>query len=76
MSDPYPSSGVVASPRVPRKTTEIVRQALLQLDPAGADSAALYQWERAEMPLGFVLACDDEYDELRRIARIIGLLAP
>jgi hypothetical protein len=40
------------------------------------DAAALYQWWRTEMPLGFVPARDDEYDELRRIARLIGLLTP
>lgn len=76
MSEPYPSSGIVAGPHVPLQTTEIVRQALLQLDPNGADADALYQWARTEMPLGFVAARDDEYNELRRIARLIGLLAP
>lgn len=73
LSGPYPSSGVVAGPHVPSQTMEIVRQALLQLDPS---AAALYQWQRTEMPLGFVTARDDEYEELRRIARLIGLLAP
>lgn len=76
MSEPYPSSGIVAGPHVPAQTAEIVRQALLQLDPTGADADVLYQWARTEMPLGFVAARDDEYDELRRIARLIGLLAP
>jgi phosphonate transport system substrate-binding protein len=73
LSDPYPSSGVVAGPHVPQQTAEMVRRALLQLDPT---AAALYQWQRTEMPLGFVTARDDEYEELRRIARLIGLLAP
>jgi phosphonate transport system substrate-binding protein len=76
MSDPYPSSGIVVGPYVPSQTAEIVQQALLQLDPTGVDAADLYQWSRTEMPLGFVQASDNEYDELRRIARLIGLLAP
>lgn len=76
MSAPYPSSGIVAGPHVPSQTAEIVQQTLLQLDPAGVDAAALHQWERTEMPLGFVLARDDEYEDLRRIARLIGLLTP
>lgn len=76
MSDPYPSSGIITGAHVPSQTAELVRQALLQLDPKGVDAAALYQWWRTEMPLGFVPARDDEYDELRRIARLIGLLTP
>lgn len=76
LSDPYPSSGMVTGAHVPSQTVEIVCRALLQLDPTGVDADSLYQWERTEMPLGFVLARDDEYEELRRIARLIGLLAP
>jgi len=76
LSDPYPSSGIVAAPEVPAKTVEIVRQALLTLDPVGRDADTLYHWQRSEMPRGFVRARDDEYAELRRIAQEIGLLAP
>lgn len=75
-SDPYPSSGIVAGPHVPAKTIEIVQEALLGLDPVGADAEALYHWERSEMPRGFVLAQDEEYEDLRRIAHEIGLLEP
>lgn len=74
LSDPYPSSGIVASPEVPEETVEIIRSALLALDTTGADSGRLYHWERSEMPWGFVPATDSEYDELRRIAREVGLL--
>lgn len=76
LSDPYPSSGVIVGPHVPAQTAEIVRRALLQLDPTGADAAALYQWSRTEMPLGFVPASDAEYEALRQIAQAIGLLTP
>lgn len=76
LSNPYPASGVVAGPHVPQQTVDLVRQALLQLAPEGADASALYQWQRTEMPLGFVPAKDDEYDELRQMVHTIGLLKP
>jgi len=74
LSPPYPSSGVVVAPYVPEKTANLVRQALLELDPVGRDAEALYHWDRTEMPLGFVPAQDDEYEALRDIARQVGLL--
>lgn len=76
LSDPYPSSGIVAGPHVPQQTFNLVQQALLQLDPTGADATVLYQWERTEMPRGFGMAKDDEYEQLRQIARSIGILRP
>jgi phosphonate transport system substrate-binding protein len=75
-SNPYPASGIVAGPDVPPKTAEMVQQALLALDPAGVNAEILYHRERTEMPRGFVLARDEDYEELRRIARAIGLLEP
>lgn len=75
-SEPYPSSGIIAAPNVPQDVVESVRQALLRLDPIGADSSALYDWQRMEMPLGFVSANDDEYEALRQIAETVGLLRP
>lgn len=75
-SRPYPASGIVAGPDVPPKTAGMVQQALLALDPAGVDAEILYRWERTEMPRGFVVARDEDYEELRQIARDIGLLEP
>lgn len=75
-SDPYPCSGIIVGPAVPEKTAEIVRAALLALDPAGTDAASLYHWERSEMPRGFVPAQDADYNDLRRVAGDIGLLEP
>lgn len=75
LSEPFPSSGIVGGPDVPQTTIELVRQALLQLDPV-RDAASLYQWDRTEMPLGFVAAQDSEYDQLRQIAHSIGILEP
>lgn len=74
LSEPYPSSGIVVAPDVPEPIIESVQNALLQLDPAGADTTELYEWWRTEMPLGFVRASDDDYQELRQIAVTIGLL--
>lgn len=75
ISEPFPSSGIVAGPHIPQGTFELVRETLLKLDPI-QDSASLYQWDRTEMPLGFIAAQDNEYDELRQIARSIGILKP
>jgi len=76
LSEPYPSSGIIAGPGVPEKTAQMVREALLTLDPVGRDRAFLYHWERSEMPLGFAPARDEEYADLYWIAREIGLLEP
>ncbi|MBI2759053.1 MAG: phosphate/phosphite/phosphonate ABC transporter substrate-binding protein [Chloroflexi bacterium] len=74
LSEPYPSSGIVVGPDVPEPIIESVQNALLEVDPTGVDTADLYEWWRTEMPLGFVRASDDEYQELRQIAETIGLL--
>lgn len=75
-SNLYPSSGIVAGPDVPQETAVLVQNTLIQLDPTGADAETLYRWERSEMPGGFVIAQDKDYDELRQIAADIGLLEP
>lgn len=76
LSDPYPSSGIIVGPNVPEKTAEIVKEALLTLDPLGSDGPALYHWDRSEMPLGFSTATDSDYATLRDVARDAGLLEP
>lgn len=76
LSEPYPSSGIVAGPAAPEKTVAMVQQALLALEPTGVHAEALYHWERSEMPRGFVAAEDADYEDLRRIAQEIGLLEP
>jgi phosphonate transport system substrate-binding protein len=74
LSERYPSSGVVVAPQVPDWLADQVRSALVDLDPAGRDAAALHRWERSEMPRGFVPACDDEYGELGALAARLGLI--
>ncbi len=74
LSEPYPSSGIVVAPQVPAAVVEQVQQALLRLQPLGKDADLLYDWQRTEMPLGFVQASDADYQELYQIAKRISLL--
>ncbi|MGB9673942.1 MAG: phosphate/phosphite/phosphonate ABC transporter substrate-binding protein, partial [Anaerolineales bacterium] len=67
-SEPYPSSGVIVAPSVPTTISSLVQKELLLLDPTGKDASVLYEWWRTEMPLGFVRASDDDYEDLRKIA--------
>jgi phosphonate transport system substrate-binding protein len=76
LSEPFPSSSVVVGPHVPVETAVLIQNALLQLDPTGADASALYRWERSEMPGGFGPAADSDYDDLSATATTIGLLEP
>lgn len=73
-SDAYPSSGIIVSPKVPEKTLELIRAALVSINPQDEDFHLLYRWDRSEMPLGFVVAHDEDYDDFRQIAIEIGLL--
>ena len=61
----YPSSGIVASKSVPQAIRNKVKQALLDFRPTGEHSAGLYNWDRTEMPRGFVEARDTDYTLLR-----------
>jgi phosphonate transport system substrate-binding protein len=74
LSEDYPSSGIVVGAHVPQKTALLLQDALIGLDPLGADVENLYQWNRTEMPGGFVLAADEDYDALRQAAESLGLL--
>lgn len=76
LSEPYPSSGIVVAPNVPETISALVQEKLLKLDPMGKDASALFEWWRTEMPLGFVRASDIEYEDLRKIAFLIGILSP
>lgn len=74
VSDPQPSSGIVARPDVPPEVRDAATKALLEFDPAGRDAAGLYHWDRTEMPLGFVRASDADYADLRVWMNRLGLL--
>lgn len=74
LSEPYPSSGIIAAPNVPRDTLQRLQDALVSLTPAEIGTGVLYHWERTEMPGGYVVAQDADYDNLRQIAGEVGLL--
>jgi len=62
----YPSSGIVASDKVPVAIYNRVKQALLSFRPGGRDAPGLYHWDKTEMPNGFVEARDADYKSLRQ----------
>lgn len=73
-SNYYPSSGIAANNDVPDNVLQNVKQALLDFDPEGRDKAALYHWDRTEMPNGFQTAEADDYTELEGWLVRLGLL--
>ena len=73
-SEFYPSSGIVAGAKLPAQAREQIRQALLEFDPLGREKPRLYQWERTEMPRGFVSASASDYDGLRHWMTRLDLL--
>jgi phosphonate transport system substrate-binding protein len=60
----YPSSGISANKSLPPEVISKVRQAMLDFQPGGRDAAALYDWNKTEMPNGFTEARDKDYEEL------------
>ena len=70
----YPSSGIVANQSVPTQALIKVKQALLNFEPQGKDSAGLYHWELTEMPRGFISSSEDDYRILREWSIHLGFL--
>lgn len=70
----YPSSGLAASPDVSPGVIFKVQQALLSFQPNGKDAVGLYNWEKTEMPNGFIEAKVEDYKELLEWAQHFGLL--
>ena len=73
-SKPYPSSGIAANRDVPSVVLSRVKQALLDFQPKGRDAAGLYNWDKTEMPRGFIEAHDGDYAELRKWAKKLGYI--
>lgn len=61
----YPSSGIVTSNKVPNDVVRKVKQALLDFKPKGVHSEGLYNWDKTEMPNGFIASRDSDYQLLR-----------
>lgn len=70
----YPSSGIAANKDVPADVRAKVKQALLDFEPKGQHSEGLHQWDKTEMPNGFIEAQDGDYAELRVWSLKLGLL--
>lgn len=70
----YPSSGIAANKDIPPEVLATVKQALINFEPNGKDAGGLYEWDKTEMPNGFVAAQDQDYAELREWSIKLGLL--
>ncbi len=68
----YPSSGISANKSLPPEIISKVRQAMLDFQPRGRDAAALYNWNKTEMPNGFTEARDKDYEELNYWMKKLG----
>jgi len=70
----YPSSGIVVNNSVPAEVIEKVKQALIDFSPQDKHSENLHNWERTEMPNGFVVANENDYVDLRQWSIRMGFL--
>ena len=73
-SDYYPSSGISANKDVDPALVEAVKKALLDIDPKGEHAYMLTDWDKTEMPNGFVEAHDEDYAQLRELAFNYGMV--
>ncbi len=74
VSSYFPSSGVAINKDVDKKVRDRIRRALLEFDPVGHDSNGLYNWHKTEMPLGFTVAEDADYEHLYNWLVRLGLM--
>jgi len=74
-SEYYPSSGIAANHRVPEEVIAKVQQALIAFEPTGKHRHGLHNWERTEMPLGFISANNDDYNALRAWSTKLGVFS-
>lgn len=65
ISDYYPSSGISANKNVSPQVLEKVKQALINFKPRDRHKEGLYNWDKTEMPNGFVPADEKNYEDLR-----------
>jgi phosphonate transport system substrate-binding protein len=73
-SEPYPSSLIAYNGAMDRAIVEKVKAALLAFEPTGKHSHILFDWERTEMPLGFVAVDEAEIEKIAELADRYGLL--
>ena len=70
----YPSSGIAANKDVTPEIIAKLKKALLDFDPTGKHAEGLYNWDKTEMPNGFMEAKDEDYDELRKWSVELGFV--
>jgi phosphonate transport system substrate-binding protein len=66
LSGPFPSSGVVASKTLPAEARRKIQQALIDFEPHGKHRQLLYNWDKTEVPMGFIRADEKDFDELKK----------
>ncbi len=74
LSDPFPSSGIVANASLPPEMVERITAALVAFDPRGRHREGLHHWERTEMPNGFIAASPGDYDALHYWSMEFGVI--
>ncbi len=70
----FPGGGIAASPGIPERVRDSVREALLAFDPLGRDREGMYRWDRTEMAGGFAPVRGDEYRLIRSALKRYNLL--
>ena len=76
VSDPSPSSLLCYSKGIDPVILASVKTALLAFDPTGKDAFRLVDWDRSEMPHGFVEIDEAKLAQIRQMVRRYGLLKP
>jgi phosphonate transport system substrate-binding protein len=74
LSSPYPASLICYNSQVDPVIVEKVRQALLDFDPEGKHAKMLLNWDRTEMPAGFVPYDSTYFKEIKKLAERFELL--
>lgn len=73
-SKPYPSSLICFNKDVHPPMVKSVKTALLSFDPKGKDSGILVDWDKTEMPNGFIEYREGALKEIEQLAGKYGLL--
>ncbi len=74
ISGSYQSSLIAYNSTVDSKTVEAVSSALLAFEPTGRHKNMLVDWDKTEMPLGFISVNESEFYKVAVLARKYGLL--
>lgn len=73
-SEPYPSSLIAYNADLDSNTVLDIKFALLAFEPKGSHMDMLYDWDKTEMPLGFMVIREFEIDKVTALAKKYGLI--